>query len=267
MPRSARRFTTTPGRTAHEKPDRPKLRSGKLEAASSLPGKKKRARIRDLSPGGNKMLREQGRKPYEFPRLQLAVRGDEVLIVREDVRGKHPYVLGVLDLRNLSFEKALAQLSKGQGTPPIADALVRPPAAKVPKPNARTRALLRGRLIAEQDIASSGGAVGLAEVRQIMNGVTRQAVTNRVKEGSLLAVPGPSNRRIYPFVQFVDGGSPVRGLKEVRAALGTTSGVAILNFLVNKEPRLGGRLPIDLLKAGDLDRVLEVARRSGIQGA
>lgn len=250
MPRSVRRSTTASTHAAGEKKKRP------------------RSWVRDLSKG-NKLLWTEDGKPRVFSRLQMAVRGDEILIVKEGLRGKYPQVLGVLDRESLSFEERLARLSKGVKKPLAVTEVVgvKPPVARVYKPDARTRALLRGRRIAEQDIESSGGAVGLAEVRQIMNGVTRQAVTNRVKEGSLLAVPGPSNRRIYPFVQFVDGGSPVKGLKEVRDALGTTSGVAILNFLVNKEPRLGGRLPIDLLKAGDLDRVLEVARRSGIQGA
>jgi hypothetical protein len=41
----------------------------------------------------------------------------------------------------------------------------------------------------------------------------------------------------------------------------------ILNFLVNPDSKLGNRAPIDLMKAGKLQRVLEVARRFGVQGA
>lgn len=196
----------------------------------------------------------------KLSRLKIQAHGKEFLVVRPGGRGKPPRVLGVLDR---------AHLPLASGEPrkrPKADALGKPEIAKIPEEGAKARALLRGKLITEQDLASSGGAVSLIDVQQIMNGVTRQAITNRVKEGSLLAVPGPSNRRIYPVVQFV-GGSPVKGLKELRAALGTTSGVTILNFLVNEEPRLRGRRPIDLLKEGDLDQVLEVASRGGIQGA
>ncbi len=203
----------------------------------------------------------------KLSRLQVIARGNEILVVKPGGRGKRPHVLGVLDRADLSFD--LTRLSGRRRKLPSAEAPGRVDpitAGKRPEEGAKARALLRGKLIAEQDLESSGGAVSLTDVQQIMNGVTRQAVTNRVKEGSLIAVPGPSNRRIYPVVQFVDG-VPVKGLKEVRAALGTISGVAILNFLVNKEPRIGSRRPIDLLKAGDLDRVLEVARRGGIQGA
>lgn len=236
MPRSVKRVAAAPTYAAREKP------AGKGPASGGRPGVWKTG---------------------ELPRFQLRLYGDEILIVEPGRRASEPHVLGVLDSRSVQREGKVDRLLRSRREP----ARPRPtPGAKASEPDARARALLRGRLIAERDLEASGGAVNLEGVRQIMNGVTRQAVTHRVKEGSLLAVPGPSNRRVYPVVQFVDG-SPVKGLREVRDALGTTSGVAILNFLVNAEPRLGGRRPIDLLKAGDLDQVLETARRSGIQGA
>ena len=135
------------------------------------------------------------------------------------------------------------------------------------QPGAKARALLRGVEIVEQDLKASGGAFGLEDVSKLMHGVTRQAIHKRVNEGSLLAVPGPSNRNVYPVVQFMADGTPVEGLKEVREALGTKSPWMFLNFLINAEPRLGDKKPIDLLRAGKLDAVLEVARRVGVQGA
>ena len=98
-------------------------------------------------------------------------------------------------------------------------------------------------------------------------GVSRQAVEKRVREGSLLAVPGPSNRRRFPTVQFTDDGEVVEGLREVRQALPFRNPWAVLNFLVNPDDRLGGRRPIDALKAGETDEVVEAARRIGQQGA
>jgi hypothetical protein len=135
------------------------------------------------------------------------------------------------------------------------------------QPGARARALLRGAEIVEQDLRASGGAFGLEDVCKLMHGVTRQAIHKRVSEGSLLAVRGPSNRNVYPVVQFATDGTPVEGLKEVREALGTRNPWMLLNFLVNAEHRLGDKKPIDLLKAGKLDAVLEAARRVGVQGA
>ena len=72
---------------------------------------------------------------------------------------------------------------------------------------------------------------------------------------------------IYPVAQFNSDGKPVAGLKEVRDALGSRSPWMLLNFLVNPDARLDNSKPIDLLRAGKLDAVVEAARHVGIQGA
>lgn len=135
------------------------------------------------------------------------------------------------------------------------------------EPDARSRAILEGVRIAQDDLRDAGGAYDLDQVRTLLKGVSRQAIDKRVREGSLLAVPGPSNRRSYPAVQFNRDGSVVSGLKAVRDALPTRSPWGILNFLVQPDDRLGGRKPIDVLKSGDIEIVTEAARRYGELGA
>jgi hypothetical protein len=135
------------------------------------------------------------------------------------------------------------------------------------EPDARSRAMLEGVRIAQQDLHDSGGAYNLDQVRTLMRGVSRQAIDKRVQDGSLLAVPGPSNRRSYPTLQFKRDGTVVPGLKAVREALQTNNSWIMLNFLSHPDVRLGNRKPIDLLKSGQLDLVLEAARRHGEQGA
>jgi hypothetical protein len=145
-----------------------------------------------------------------------------------------------------------------------------PPYAQPGSPfaaGARVRALLRGVERAEQDLRDSGGALDLGQVRTLLRGVSRQSVEKRVREGSLLAALGPGNRRYYPAAQFQDDGSIVPGLREVMAALPTRNGYAVLNFLIRPDTRLGGRRPIDLLKAGEIDLVVEAARGMGEPGA
>jgi hypothetical protein len=134
------------------------------------------------------------------------------------------------------------------------------------EPDARARALLRGIRIAEADLHAAGGAFDLASVRALLHGVSRQRIDKQVSEGSLLAVPGPSNRRRYPTVQFQSDGSVVRGLKAVRSALPTQNPWAVLNFLVWPDDRLNGRAPIDVLKCGQVDAVVDAARSVGRQG-
>ncbi len=134
-------------------------------------------------------------------------------------------------------------------------------------PGPRARAILRGVKIAQDDLRASGGAYELEQVRELLHGVSRQSIDKRVNEGSLLAVPGPGNKRYYPAVQFTDDGELVEGMKQMQKALPTKSGFAILNFLVHPDERLGGGKPIDLLKAGKIDLVVEAASRMGEQGA
>jgi hypothetical protein len=135
------------------------------------------------------------------------------------------------------------------------------------EPSSRAKALLNGVKIAQNDLRESGGAYDLDQVRILMNGISRQMVDRKVREGSLLAVPGPSNRRAYPTVQFTRDGTVVPGLKAVYDALPTENPWAVLNFLVSPDPRLNGRKPIDLLKSGEINLVVEAARRMGHQGS
>jgi hypothetical protein len=135
------------------------------------------------------------------------------------------------------------------------------------EPSSRAKALLKGVQIAQDDLKDSGGAYDLEQVRSLLNGISRQMIDRKVREGSLLAVPGPSNRRAYPTVQFNRDGTVVPGLKAVYDALPTGNPWAVLNFLVRPDPRLSGRKPIDLLKSGDVDLAVEAARRAGQQGS
>jgi hypothetical protein len=134
-------------------------------------------------------------------------------------------------------------------------------------PGPKARAVLKGREIAEEDLRSSGGSYDLEQVRRLLHDISRQRIDSRVREGSLLAVPGPSNKRYYPAVQFKDDGTVVDGLQLVQEALPTKNGYMILNFLIHGDSRLDGRKPIDLLKAGQVDLVVEAAQRFGEQGA
>jgi hypothetical protein len=134
-------------------------------------------------------------------------------------------------------------------------------------PDARALAVLEGVRIAQEDLQRSGGAYDLEQVRTLLRGISRQAVDKRVQEGSLLAVPGPSNHRSYPTLQFNLDGTVVEGLKSVREALPTDNPWMVLNFLNQPDDRLHGRRPIDLLKEGKVELVVEAARRMAQQGA
>lgn len=135
------------------------------------------------------------------------------------------------------------------------------------EPDARARAVLRGVEYARADLRDAGGAYDVEQVRALLHDVSRQAIDKRVKEGSLLAVPGPGNRRRFPTAQFTDNGAVIEGLREVQETLGYSSPWAVLNFLINPDDNLNDERPIDVLRRGELKRVLKSARRIGVQGA
>jgi len=135
------------------------------------------------------------------------------------------------------------------------------------KPDARARAILRGRSFAAADLGAAGGAYTVDEVRALLNNVSRQALDKRVKEGALLAVPGPGGTRRFPTAQFDGYGGLVKGLKDVQKALGFSSPWAVLNFLVNENDYLNRRRPIDALRQGEIEPVITAATSIGVQGA
>ena len=134
------------------------------------------------------------------------------------------------------------------------------------EPDARRRALMRGEVIAQQDLIAAGGALSLAQVQRLLAGASQQRVEQMVADHCLLAVPSPGGGQGYPAFQFLDDGSVVPGLKRVVTALPTKSPWGILNFLVHPDFRLNERRPIDLLKAGDIGLVVEAAAAVDTQG-
>jgi hypothetical protein len=211
----------------------------------------KRYRVKPSS-GGVTMLRVTGNptailKKLAGSKVQIVTRDDTAGALRSEQRGRVKtvgyYLAKIAALRDISINQ------------------------KAFEPDARAQALLEGVRIAQEDLRKAGGAYDLEQVRTLMQGVSRQAVDKRVQEGSLLAVPGPSNRRSYPTLQFNPDGTIVEGLKAVCAALPTKNPWTILNFLAHPDDRLQGRKPIDVLKAGNVELVVEAARRLGQQGA
>ena len=111
--------------------------------------------------------------------------------------------------------------------------------------------------------------------RAMLGGVTKQAVSDRLRRGALLGLPLTSDgagrgRIVYPVWQF----DCLDGLREVLPVAGydvdrPTSGWTIAAWLTAPDPRLEGLAPVDLLRAGTTGPVLrlagEVAASLGIE--
>lgn len=100
-------------------------------------------------------------------------------------------------------------------------------------------------------------------VMLLLDGVTKQAVSQRVRGRRLLALQTGSGRLVYPLWQF-QGDRPLLGLAEVLAEAGydpgrPATGWTVASWLATPDSDLGGA-PRELLAAGHLDRVLAAAR-------
>jgi|GEM_PF-674459 len=100
-------------------------------------------------------------------------------------------------------------------------------------------------------------------VAAILDGVSKQAISQRVRGRRLLALRTGSGRLVYPLWQFRDG-TPLTGLGEVLTTAGydpgrPATGWTLASWLVTEDPDLGAA-PRDLLAAGNLEAVLTAAR-------
>jgi hypothetical protein len=102
-----------------------------------------------------------------------------------------------------------------------------------------------------------------AQVGEMLGGVSRQAVSLRVKNKRLMAID-VSRHAYFPDWQFADG-SPVDGLPDVLAALEEVGrdGLAADAVMRTALPEEGGRTPADLLAAGDVTRAVHYVRALG----
>ena len=101
------------------------------------------------------------------------------------------------------------------------------------------------------------------EVAQLLR-VSRQTPHDRVESGTLLAVLDKGALR-FPQWQFDPNGPDgvVAGLPRVVRSLRAMPALAKVNWFVRANPYLEGRRPIDALRQGDVERVLDAAAATG----
>ena len=126
-------------------------------------------------------------------------------------------------------------------------------------------ARLRGLQVRERLLVAEGGVLTAEEAGAIL-GVTRQAIDNRRKRGSLLAVQLGRRGYRYPAWQFTaDGVLP--GLDRTLTALDGDGPWIQLAFLLNDNAWLDGRRPLDALRQGEVEAAVAAASQYGEQSA
>jgi hypothetical protein len=112
-------------------------------------------------------------------------------------------------------------------------------------------------------IKRAGGTLSAEEAGRLL-GISRQAVDKRRRAGSLLAVREASDWR-YPACQF-DETDVVAGIAEVVRAYTSSGPWMALDFLLAADSVLGGRTPLEALRAGDREPVLRILRSEAMDG-
>jgi hypothetical protein len=106
-----------------------------------------------------------------------------------------------------------------------------------------------------------GPAYPTRHVRKLFKS-SKQAVSDRVRRGTLLALRNEAGELVYPAFQFGTDGQPLPGIADVIAALKDVveTPYAIAAWLVSPEAELEGSTPIDQIRLGRSKLVSEVAR-------
>jgi hypothetical protein len=110
------------------------------------------------------------------------------------------------------------------------------------------------------------GALGVAEVAELL-GVGRQTPHDRARAGTLLAVK-ENGRLVFPDWQFDPEGPDgvIAGLPDVLRAMADRpiSALGRVRWFVTPKSLMGGRTPLDALRAGDADEVAREAEAIGV---
>ena len=126
-------------------------------------------------------------------------------------------------------------------------------------------AFIRGIEASRRLIDEHGGALTAVQVAGTL-GISRQMVDKRRRAGKLLAVSTGRHGFRYPAWQF-DVSGVLPGLAEVLRVLAPRDEWMQVAFFVSEDQRLANRTPVDTLKAGELDAVLDAAAVYGEHGA
>ena len=106
--------------------------------------------------------------------------------------------------------------------------------------------------------------VDVNQVTEILGYDSRQAPLNRLKADTLIAIKD-NKKWWFPLWQFDANTSDgiIDGLSSVLQAL-DCSNLAKVSWLVNPNPYFEGSTPLEILKAGDVERVVESAQSVGV---
>lgn len=113
-------------------------------------------------------------------------------------------------------------------------------------------------------LGAEGGCVSVAGACKLFRKpkpVTRQALTEQIRNGEVIAYRTGGGHYMVPVWQFRREGGVIDGvpqvLKAIREQIPGGGQLAPFTFFLQADPITGGRTPLEALKAGDLVQTLE----------
>ncbi len=142
------------------------------------------------------------------------------------------------------------------------------PADRADEHSAYQRVRLRSLGVEEEVREMEGGGLSDAEFAARLGVSARETVRNYREKGRIFALAKDTRNLRYPAWQIHDG-ELLPGLRDVLAALNQQqrSAFAIANYFLSESEELGGKRPLDLLRAKRVAEVKAHAERHGSMGA
>jgi hypothetical protein len=126
-------------------------------------------------------------------------------------------------------------------------------------------ARLRGLQARDDILQAEGGTVDVETAARLL-GISRQAVDRRRRSNTLLGLSVGRRGYRYPLWQFTQSGV-LPGLRGVLHQLAQDGPWFAAAWVLGSNSRLEGQRPLDALRSGNVEAVLQAARAYGEQGA
>ena len=165
------------------------------------------------------------------------------------------------------FRPAVARVAEEAGDPLAAMkvmlATIQDELATTTKPGTGlAMALGRGLLAREQLKMAEGGSYSAEEARLQLGGLSKEAVLKRYRKGHLLGWREARQNAVrFPAWQFSNG-NMLKGLPEVLEVLNRIDWMddwGRILFFLNPRDSLEGKRPLDLLRNGEIKRIVALA--------
>jgi len=106
---------------------------------------------------------------------------------------------------------------------------------------------------------AEGGAYSSAQLGELLN-LSAAVLHRRRNEHRIVYWRDPKNAYFYPRWQFNEAGALLTGIQEILQTFNSQDEWRIMRYFLGSRHQLGGRRPLDLIRAGEIEAVLAHAQ-------